>query len=54
MSNIEQSYAEAVSIGVQRDVVGAVGLAGKRAPLNPDGTSHFADCPDAGRFRRRP
>ena len=33
MSNIEQSYAEAVSIGVQRDVVGAVGLAGKRAPL---------------------
>ena len=26
--------------------------AGKRAPLNPDGTSHFADCPEAGRFRR--
>ena len=33
MSNIEQSYAQAVAIGVQRDVVGAVGLAGKRAPL---------------------
>lgn len=33
MSNIEQSYAEAVARGAQRDVVGAVGLAGKRAPL---------------------
>ena len=26
---------------------------GKRAPLNPDGTSHFASCPAADRFRRR-
>lgn len=33
MSNIETSYAVAVSHGVQTDVVGAVGLAGKRAPL---------------------
>ncbi len=33
MSDIEQSYAEAVARGAQRDVVGAVGLAGKRAPL---------------------
>ena len=33
MSNIEQNYAEAVARGAQRDVVGAVGLAGKRAPL---------------------
>lgn len=33
MSNIEQSYAQAVAIGVLRDVVGAVGLAGRRAPL---------------------
>ena len=28
--------------------------AGKLAPLNPDGTSHFSDCPEAARFRRRP
>lgn len=27
--------------------------AGKRAPLNPDGTSHFATCPEASRFRTR-
>lgn len=26
--------------------------AGKRAPLNADGTSHFATCPDAQRFRK--
>lgn len=26
--------------------------AGRRAPLNPDGTSHFADCPQAASFRR--
>jgi hypothetical protein len=33
MSNIEQQYAEAVARGAQRSVVGAVGLAGKHAPL---------------------
>jgi hypothetical protein len=27
---------------------------GKRAPLNPDGTSHFASCPQASTWRRRP
>lgn len=26
---------------------------GNRAPLNPDGTSHFSDCPEAERFRRK-
>lgn len=26
--------------------------AGKMAPLNRDGTSHFADCPRAAEFRR--
>lgn len=26
--------------------------AGKYAPLDPSGTSHFATCPDADRFRR--
>jgi hypothetical protein len=24
----------------------------RRAPLNPDGTSHFANCPEADRFRQ--
>lgn len=26
---------------------------GKSAPLNPDGTSHFATCPQADRWRKR-
>jgi Zn-dependent alcohol dehydrogenase len=25
---------------------------GKRMPLNPDGTSHFSNCPEADTFRR--
>jgi hypothetical protein len=25
---------------------------GKKMPCNPDGTSHFATCPDAAQFRR--
>jgi len=25
---------------------------GRRAPMNPDGTSHFATCPQAGEHRR--
>lgn len=25
---------------------------GKRMPVNPDGTSHFSNCPDAGNWRR--
>ena len=25
---------------------------GKRSPLNADGTSHFATCPDAARWRK--
>ncbi len=33
MSNIEQSYAEAVARGVSTNVVGAVGMAGRKAPL---------------------
>jgi hypothetical protein len=27
---------------------------GKRAPLNADGTSHFANCPQADQWRKRP
>lgn len=27
--------------------------AGKRAPLNRDGTSHFSNCPQAESWRRR-
>ncbi len=25
---------------------------GRRSPIDPDGTSHFATCPDAARWRR--
>jgi hypothetical protein len=31
----------------------AVTTKGARAPLNPDGTSHFATCPDADRWRKK-
>jgi hypothetical protein len=27
--------------------------AGKAMPVNPDGVSHFATCPDAKEFRRK-
>jgi hypothetical protein len=27
--------------------------AGKKAPINPDGTSHFATCPQADAWRKR-
>lgn len=39
--------------GCKQLMVWAVTPAGKKAPLNRDGTSHFATCPDAGRFRRQ-
>jgi hypothetical protein len=26
---------------------------GKRAPINPDGTSHFSTCPQATAWRKR-
>lgn len=25
----------------------------KRSPIDPDGTSHFATCPDADRWRKK-
>jgi len=33
-------------------ILWVVTLWGKRSPQNPDGTSHFATCPDAVRWRR--
>lgn len=38
--------------GCSEDILWATTPAGKRAPLNQDGTSHFSSCPDAARFRR--
>ena len=35
-------------------IVWCVTPRGKRAPVNPDATSHFANCPDAERWRKRP
>lgn len=34
-------------------VVWIVTAAGKRMPCNADGTSHFATCPAAVRFRKK-
>lgn len=35
------------------EVMWATTPAGKRAPLNRDGTSHFATCPQANDWRKR-
>lgn len=35
------------------DVLWCVTPAGKRAPVNRDGTSHFANCPQAAAWRKR-
>jgi len=35
------------------NIVWIITLAKKKAPMNPDGTSHFATCPDAERWRAR-
>jgi hypothetical protein len=43
-----------VLIGWWTTPVGKGGAGGKRSPHDPDGTSHFATCPEAARFRRRP
>jgi len=44
-----------VSVGVCRgcrqSIAWARTPAGRTAPLNRDGTSHFATCPEADRFR---
>lgn len=34
-------------------VMWAITPKGNRAPLNPDGTSHFANCPQARDWRKR-
>jgi hypothetical protein len=34
-------------------VAWCITLKGKKAPLDADGTSHFATCPDAGSWRRK-
>ena len=35
------------------EVLWCITPAGKKAPVDPDGTSHFASCPDATAWRRR-
>ena len=48
---------EIVSVAKCRGCGGAIAWAltpsGRSAPLDRDGGSHFATCPDAERFRRR-
>ena len=35
------------------EVLWCITPAGKKAPINRDGTSHFADCPQARDWRKR-
>lgn len=39
--------------GCNQEILWAVTTAGKNSPHDPDGTSHFATCPQAQRFRDR-
>jgi len=34
-------------------IVWIITAKGKRAPMNPDGTSHWSSCPDAAAWRDR-
>jgi len=36
------------------EVLWCVTPRGKKAPINADGASHFATCPEAEQWRRRP
>jgi ferredoxin len=40
--------------GCDRTVFWIVTEAGRKMPVDPDGISHFATCPEAASFRRRP
>lgn len=35
------------------DIIWTVTEAGKRMPVDPDGTSHFATCKDADSWRKK-
>jgi hypothetical protein len=39
--------------GCNADILWIVTRAGKRMPVNGDGTSHFATCPKAALFRKK-
>ena len=39
--------------GCRQLVAWCVTLAGRKSPINADGSSHFATCPKADRFRKR-
>ena len=36
----------------QAPILWALTPAGKKAPLNPDGTNHFGTCPSADQWRK--
>jgi hypothetical protein len=48
-----QSSNEAHCRSCGAEILWCITPAGKKAPINRDGTSHFANCPDADRWRRR-
>jgi hypothetical protein len=50
---IPKDTPAALCAGCKATIYWIVTLKGKKMPVNPDGTSHFATCPQAATFRRR-
>lgn len=50
--DIPPGAAVASCSGCGAAIVWVVTTKGKRMPVDGDGTSHFATCPDAKRFRK--
>lgn len=51
---IPQGAPPARCRGCLQPIYWIITKAGKRMPVDPDGTSHFATCPKAASFRRNP
>jgi hypothetical protein len=51
--DIPAGTAASTCRGCGADVYWIITKAGKRMPVDGDGTSHFATCPMSGEFRRK-
>ena len=50
---LKQIGTEGKCRGCQADIFWVVHKNGKNVPYTPEGLNHFADCPEAGKFRRK-
>ena len=50
---IPKETPAALCSGCKATIYWIITRKGKKMPVNPDGTSHFSNCPQAQTFRRR-